>query len=323
MRRRAALPLIAALFAAIAASSGAQDGGLTLDDPFFGMLQGGEVTHVLDRGLDDYELPIGPFDREGGETLRLEGAVREYAYRRPGGVTTLQALRFHQFQMAARGYDSVFECESKSCGGFDFRFGAYVADAPRMEVDLNDFRFLAARAPDGDAASVLVSRVGGRLTVQIVAVEIAGAPPPPAVTTAPDAAPAIEAPPPAEAEAAALARALREAGRVVLDGIEFETGSATLTPSSVPALAGAARMLARNGEMQVVVVGHTDSVGGLDSNVALSKRRAEAVLEALADLGADRARLAAAGAGYLAPRASNASPEGRMSNRRVELVLER
>jgi OOP family OmpA-OmpF porin len=69
-------------------------------------------------------------------------------------------------------------------------------------------------------------------------------------------------------------------------------------------------------------VGHTDSRGGAESNVALSEARAQAVRDHLVErLGADPAQVETAGIGFLAPRATNATGEGREANRRVEVVL--
>lgn len=71
------------------------------------------------------------------------------------------------------------------------------------------------------------------------------------------------------------------------------------------------------------MVGHTDSVGGLDGNLALSRRRAEAVTAALVrEYGVAGSRLTSNGVASPAPVASNASDEGRARNRRVELVLQ-
>lgn len=65
-------------------------------------------------------------------------------------------------------------------------------------------------------------------------------------------------------------------------------------------------------------------MGGYDYNMTLSKRRAQAVRDALVnDFGIDSARLASDGVGYLAPVASNLSEDGRALNRRVELVRDK
>ena len=67
-------------------------------------------------------------------------------------------------------------------------------------------------------------------------------------------------------------------------------------------------------------MGHTDNLGGLDSNIALSKRRAEAVTAALdSQHGIAAGRLSAC-VGDLALVASNTDEAGRAKNRRVELV---
>jgi len=69
-------------------------------------------------------------------------------------------------------------------------------------------------------------------------------------------------------------------------------------------------------------VGHTDNSGSLAANVALSKDRAAAVRKRLIEkLGVPAEQLTAEGAGWLSPRTSNLTPEGREKNRRVEAVL--
>ncbi|ARE40311.1 OmpA domain protein [Rhodovulum sp. P5] len=75
-------------------------------------------------------------------------------------------------------------------------------------------------------------------------------------------------------------------------------------------------------ERDILLVGHTDDVGGLDGNVALSRKRAQAVRRYLIDrLGVAPERLSAEGVGFLAPLSGNLTEEGRQQNRRVEAVL--
>ena len=69
------------------------------------------------------------------------------------------------------------------------------------------------------------------------------------------------------------------------------------------------------------MVGHTDAVGSVDSNLKLSQERGEAVLQALVrEHGIAASRLRAFGNGPFAPVATNDTEEGRARNRRVELV---
>ena len=71
-----------------------------------------------------------------------------------------------------------------------------------------------------------------------------------------------------------------------------------------------------------MLVGHTDAVGSLEANTALSRERAQAAAAYLRDRhGLDPARIESAGAGYLAPVASNLDATGRTENRRIEAVL--
>jgi outer membrane protein OmpA-like peptidoglycan-associated protein len=70
----------------------------------------------------------------------------------------------------------------------------------------------------------------------------------------------------------------------------------------------------------VWVVGHTDNVGTVESNLTLSTARSSAVVKALTQKGIDARRLAAHGAGPFAPIFANDTDEGRARNRRVELV---
>ncbi len=110
-------------------------------------------------------------------------------------------------------------------------------------------------------------------------------------------------------------------GHLPLHGIDFEAGSAEITDASAAILDRAARALAARPGLTLLVVGHSDNRGGIDDNMALSRRRAEAVRAALVERGVAADRLEARGVGFLAPVTANDSEQGRALNRRVELVL--
>jgi OOP family OmpA-OmpF porin len=115
--------------------------------------------------------------------------------------------------------------------------------------------------------------------------------------------------------------ALSTTGRVATQGIYFDTGSDRIRPESSPTLKEIGTMLKEHPELKLTIEGHTDNVGSAASNQALSEKRAAAVRQALADsYQVDGARLQAKGLGQTKPAASNDTPEGRQSNRRVELV---
>lgn len=124
------------------------------------------------------------------------------------------------------------------------------------------------------------------------------------------------------ADAAALRQGLREAGHVEVSGLFFDFNKAELKPESEPAIRQVVALLAANPTLKVWVVGHTDYVGAVDANLALSSARAASVVKALVAKGIAAARLAPFGAGPYAPVAPNLNEEGRAKNRRVELVAQ-
>lgn len=120
-----------------------------------------------------------------------------------------------------------------------------------------------------------------------------------------------------------LQQSLDRQGHVAIPGVYFDTGKANIKPESDVALAEMAKLLQGKADLKVYVVGHTDNVGALDANIALSEARASAVAQALiASHQIDAARLAAKGVASLAPVASNADEAGRARNRRVEIVVQ-
>ena len=115
--------------------------------------------------------------------------------------------------------------------------------------------------------------------------------------------------------------ALAANGRVATQGIYFDTGSDRIRPESSPTLKEIGGMLKDHPQLKLTIEGHTDNVGSAESNQALSEKRAAAVRQALIDsYQVDGARLQAKGMGQTKPAAPNDTPEGRQSNRRVELV---
>jgi outer membrane protein OmpA-like peptidoglycan-associated protein len=105
---------------------------------------------------------------------------------------------------------------------------------------------------------------------------------------------------------------------VVLKGINFKSGSATLTKDSEGMLEKAYTALVTNGNISVEVAGYTDNVGAARANERLSQRRADAVRSWLIGRGIPSTRLTAKGYGSGNPLASNTTADGRAQNRRIE-----
>jgi OOP family OmpA-OmpF porin len=109
------------------------------------------------------------------------------------------------------------------------------------------------------------------------------------------------------------------ATRLVLEGVSFESNNAELTPAARGVLDRVAASLIANPAVRVEVAGHTDDSGFRPYNLILSQARASAVRQYLMSRGVAGVRLLAKGYGPDDPVASNATPEGRAMNRRVEL----
>jgi outer membrane protein OmpA-like peptidoglycan-associated protein len=106
---------------------------------------------------------------------------------------------------------------------------------------------------------------------------------------------------------------------VTLRGVTFMSGRDELSPSSLVVLDEVAKQLVAVPELKIEIAGHTDSKGTRIRNIRLSLSRAEAVRAYLVMQGVPAERLTARGYGPDKPVASNAGPNGRAMNRRVEL----
>jgi len=104
--------------------------------------------------------------------------------------------------------------------------------------------------------------------------------------------------------------------------IIFEFNRATILPEMLPSFQRMAQVLLQHMKTEILVVGHTDSVGGDNSNnQQLSLRRADSAVNVLAYYKVDRKRMDTWGLGAKEPIATNATEEGRARNRRVEFIV--
>ncbi|MCB1367847.1 MAG: OmpA family protein [Rhodobacteraceae bacterium] len=296
------------------------------------LAQAGDILAFPDGTIRDFAeatpaerllLPVGPYQNGKIDTATAEGPVLREVWKTVNPkVETARLIAPLRSQLEDAGYSILYECETRDCGGFDFRFKADVVDEPMMHVDLGDYRYLAATKPDGDKASfigLLVSRSPERGFIQVTRI---GALPEGdtevALSTKQPTADAADL----AGDDGTLAAKLGLNGAAVLEGLEFVRGASDLSGEPSTALQELADFLKDNPDRKVILVGHTDASGSLAGNIALSRKRAAAVMQQLVDqYGVDAAQVSAEGIGYLAPRANNATPEGRDRNRRVEVVL--
>ena len=103
--------------------------------------------------------------------------------------------------------------------------------------------------------------------------------------------------------------------------VEFESGAATLTPAGRAILDEMGGAIKQIGTPKVQLIGHTDSQGNRQANVALSLARANTVRTYLIEKGIPAESLSSSGSGPDQPVASNDTVEGRAKNRRIEFRL--
>jgi OOP family OmpA-OmpF porin len=282
------------------------------DHPLVSRFPGSTVLEYKTAEFDEFLLPLGKIIDASKFTKseKIDGKVTKFKYSIPENASTLVIAKSYQDALQNSGFQVLFQCSGDECADKSapgnsrdtdsgrWCYVSYLCDQP--------MRYLAAKLSraSGDAYVALVVNKGFGTWLTIVEVK------------------------PMEGglvkvNAAALASDIAKTGHASVYGIYFDSGKAVLKPESDATLAEISKLLASNVQLKLHVVGHTDNVGTLASNIALSKQRADAVVAALAtQYHVAQTRLQAAGVGPLAPVTTNKTEDGRAKNRRVELVEE-
>jgi flagellar motor protein MotB len=274
------------------------------DHPLISRYPGSTINHYTQKAFDEYELPLSKVeDGKYAKTQHVEGKVTMIYYVTPEGKSALEVYRNYASGLKNGGFQELFTCY-KTCGGappsgasLDDAFGNYGEDTRYLAAKL-------ARAEGDVYVALWVYDSGFDIKTFLTVVE--AKPMETGLVTV---------------NAAALAGDITRTGHAAVYGIYFDTGKADVKPESDATLNEIAKLLQQDPSLKLYVVGHTDNVGTLASNMDLSRRRALAVTQVLTTKhGVAAARLSPQGDGPTAPVASNDSEEGRAKNRRVELV---
>jgi OmpA-OmpF porin, OOP family len=265
-------------------------------------------------------------EREYAEPpLELEGSVTRLWYESTGDTSSTELFRNYRNELEAAGFTILHDSSQDDAATYWSNFLAPFSNA-NVRTNRSNYIFYAADTKGVRTLSARLERPEGDAYVSVTTVEW---PKDDVIYKSRRGAYAavdlIQVKPMKQqmvvVKAEDMARSITTTGRIALYGIHFDTNSAAIKAESKPALEEIAKLLKQEADLQLHVVGHTDNVGGLDFNMDLSRRRAQAVVTALAnDYGVDPARLTPNGVAYLAPVASNAEEAGRAKNRRVELV---
>jgi outer membrane protein OmpA-like peptidoglycan-associated protein len=112
--------------------------------------------------------------------------------------------------------------------------------------------------------------------------------------------------------------AVKAGESIVLEGVNFASGSSALTHESMVSLDKAVKIMQDNPEIIVEIRGYTDNTGSYMGNVRISQKRAESVRNYLVSQGIRPSRIMTKGFGPEDPIAPNTTREGRAKNRRIE-----
>jgi outer membrane protein OmpA-like peptidoglycan-associated protein len=314
----------------------AQDLAGARDHPLIKRFAGSSIVAYDLKQFDSVEIPTSRFVK-----FNLTTGKREYAaaplvaegrrtriwYEAPGDTSSLEIFRNYAAELTAQGFSLLYDSsKDPQLGKWNGFLNAHSFNKAPLTTNRSQFVFTGAAMDGINMLSAKRERQGQTTYVQLVSVQWAK----PNITYKAQrgAYVALDLVDVGQltqnmvsVSAADMSNAIASTGRIALYGILFDTGNASLKAESVPALEEIAKLMKSNTSLKLRVVGHTDNQGALDTNIALSKRRAEAVTAALASThGIAAQRLSAFGVADLAPVASNSAEEGRAKNRRVELV---
>lgn len=322
VKNKAVLHLLAAIMLAILAAGNlfaeGNDVKGSSDHSMISRFPGSSIMRYDQKGFDEYVLLLGKVQKgKLTKSQKLEGKVTQITYSAPVDRSILEIYRNYESALKKAGFDIIFTGKKEVLGDKEWLkvfVGAISRPVPYGGAELTthlegNYSYLVAKLvrPQGDIYAALC--VGGSWfqkypVVQLDVIEVK--PMDTGLVTV---------------NAEALAKDITGTGHVAVYGIFFDTGKVDIKPESEPALKEIVKLLQQNSGLNLYIVGHTDNVGTLASNMDLSRRRAETVVKTISSkYGIDARRLHPVGVGPLSPVVSNKTEEGRAKNRRVELV---
>ncbi len=299
------------------------------DIPGLPRYEGSVISGYQLQKFGQADFPLGKWmDRKGWEkTIRKMGRHTRIIYLPPKDRSALEVMLNYKQSLKESGYETLYECSGyNECGKKVEKFYQNSEYGKKLtDTQLQEYAFSTVENPqlftgkaliDGRESYIFIfagyqknfsayaSEASERVAVFVEEVRAA----------------------PMEnkmemIKADKLDSSIAQKGRVAIYGIYFDTDKAVIKPESQPQLEEMASFLKQKPNLNVYIVGHTDSQGSESHNMDLSLRRAQAVTTKLTtDFGISSNRLFPRGVASLAPVTSNDSHEGRAKNRRVEMV---
>jgi outer membrane protein OmpA-like peptidoglycan-associated protein len=291
---------------------------------------GSKIIYYFQKDYNELKFAIQPGkpEKEPQKWLEVSGHQTSIVYEIPLGKSTVEVMKNYQDAFEANNAEILFQCKGGECDGTTAWYSAkffekvYGKDNRQSNGEISHYydfgtyhvsqRYMVAKITTSD--KVYFIEIGMTPTYDGKPVKVC-----------------VEV---IEQEALqsglitlnadVIKDTLEKEGKLILDGILFDTGKTDLKPSSFEVIEMVAQYLNTNPKAQVYIVGHTDDIGNYGDNTLLSEGRAIRVFEALNNnFGDFQERVTPLGVGPACPVATNETEEGRMKNRRVEIVLKK
>ena len=264
---------------------------------------------------------------QGENWKPVEGKIVYAYYRFNPGISALQIQREFEAKAKEEGYTVAFSCATEK--GSCFTNGkpepgvslGLLLDKPGNMPALDKLNMSIVRNyfMTGGARYIYLTRDEGGVSTVHIAVSLADTPAKGVMAITKS---VITGDVPSITGASSLASELKKNKSVSLNNLLFDVNSDILLPNSRDQIHEIAMMMREDPAIKLEIVGHTDSDGGRDYNLDLSKRRAASVVRALKEgFDIEGTRLTSSGKGLGEPVASNDTKDGKAQNRRVELKL--
>lgn len=274
------------------------------DHPLLSRYPDSTLTRTEHQEFAEYRLVIG-YDKDKKALVGpvLEGALTRKGYYNPRDRSVLELFHKYKQALTEAKAEILHECADTQCSpsyasSMWNRYNGISTFTPR------NARYVAAKLTNSAGKTAYVAVMVGKNRHSIDVLELQSMEQ--GLVTL---------------DADALGKGLDENGYIVVDGIFFDTNKAIVKPESKTALNEVAKLLSDRPGLEIFVVGHTDMTGSFSHNMALSSKRAKAVVDTLVkDYAIAGSRLEGHGIGPLAPQGTNQSDTGRTANRRVVLV---
>ncbi|MEI4549405.1 OmpA family protein [Pseudoalteromonas spongiae] len=266
---------------------------------FMSNIEGSSITHQDYKKYVKKTVLVG-FEQTGYQGKDVKGSLSSTSYSIPLALSEVDVVEQYQAALEKSGFTLLSQCSASACGSIASMANALGISAPFGFDETQEFRSFAIK----DDLYVTIYATGydkaRNLNVQVVEKRNNNST--------------------VSVDKAYIDSLIDKQGKYQIPNIQFKFDSDELTESSGKSIEKLATYLKSVPNQNFYLVGHTDDSGNAQYNQTLSKKRALAIQTKLSDLGIEKSRLVAIGVGEFSPKESNASENGRLSNRRVELV---